>query len=263
MKWTYFIILMVVPWLATYLGSLTAVYLNLKTDRAQGALLGFAGGIMIAASVWSLVIPAFEQAGTDFMGILTVTGGFVGGCLLMLLLDKIVPHQHIDDDTPEGAPSKLSRPLLLVMAVALHNIPEGVALGVVIAAAASGTSEVSWFGALMFGVGLALQNFPEGLAVVYPMRQSGMSRKKSHLFGLVASFAEPISAFLGLALASTLSVMAMPLMLSVAAGAMIFIVVEELIPESQSQCGHKHSHAATYGFLIGFWIMAVMGALGT
>lgn len=268
MRWELFALLMILPWMATYGGSLAGVHLKLDTERRQGGLLGFAAGVMIAASIWSLILPAFDEAGTGPAGAAVVTAGFLLGCAGMLLLDRLVPHQHPDDDTPEGHASHLSRPMLLVLAVALHNIPEGLALGVVIAAAAEHSS-MSWAGALMFGLGLALQNFPEGLAVVLPLRQAGASKRKCHRLGLLASLAEPAAALLGLAFTSLLSALGgiiMPLLLSVAAGAMIFIVVEELIPESQAARRASphggHGHAATYGFLLGFWAMALMGVLG-
>ncbi len=263
MNWGLFALLMILPWAATYGGSLAGVHLKLDTGRKQGGLLGFAAGVMIAASIWSLILPAFDEVGATFKGAGVVTAGFALGCAGMLLLDRLVPHQHTDEQTPEGHSSHLSRPMLLVLAVALHNIPEGLALGVVIAAAME-QSTMTWTGALMFGLGLALQNFPEGLAVVLPLRQTGASKIKSHRLGLLASFAEPAAAVLGLFFTSMLSALGgviMPLLLSVAAGAMIFIVVEELIPESQAAHA-EHGHAATYGFLLGFWIMALMGILG-
>lgn len=135
MRWDLFAILMLLPWAATFGGSLTAARIRIGSAKRQGALLGFAAGIMIAASVWSLILPAFDDAGHDFRGLVVVTLGFFLGCVGMLGLDKLVPHQHMDEETPEGRPSHLSRPKLLVLAVALHNIPEGLALGVVIAAA--------------------------------------------------------------------------------------------------------------------------------
>lgn len=259
--WTLVLFLLVLPWVSTFAGSMTAVYMNIRTERNQNALLGFAAGIMIAASVWSLVIPAFDEIGTGWFGAAIVTTGFVLGCAGMLLLDKLIPHQHADDEPPEGRPSHLSRPMLLVLAVALHNIPEGLALGVVMAAAMSDTG-MSMMSALMFGLGLALQNYPEGLAVVLPLRQTGASKERCLKLGTLASFAEPVSAILGVLLTSWLSSLGgviLPLLLSLAAGAMIFIVVEELIPESQSA---NHGHTATYGFLLGFWIMALMGVAG-
>ena len=263
MQWGLFAILMILPWAATYGGSLAGVHFRLGTTRRQGGLLGFAAGVMIAAAVWSLILPAFEEIGADAAGAAVVSAGFFLGCAGMLLLDRLVPHQHTDEATPEGHPSHLSRPMLLVLAVALHNIPEGLALGVVIAAA-MGQEAMTWTGALMFGLGLALQNFPEGLAVVLPLRQAGADKGKCHRLGLLASFAEPGAALVGLLFASLLSSLGgviMPLLLSVAAGAMIFIVVEELIPESQAVHA-EHGHAATYGFLLGFWMMALMGVLG-
>lgn len=261
MRVDLFSILMIVPWVATFAGSITAVYISINTQRKQGSLLGFAAGIMIAASIWSLILPAFDEAGTGWFGVALVTGGFVLGCLGMLLLDKLIPHQHNDDSEAEGIHTHMSRSMLLVTAVALHNIPEGMALGVVIASAMSDQG-MSWMAALMFGIGLALQNFPEGAAVVLPLRQSGVSRKKCIRLGTLASFAEPVAALVGLLLSSLLIRLGgiiMPLLLSIAAGAMVFIVVEELIPESQSG---NVGHSSTYGFLIGFWIMAVMGVVG-
>ena len=260
MDWPIIIILFVLPWIATYAGSITAVYLKINNSKKQGALLGFAAGVMIAASIWSLIIPAFDEIGANVKGAVVVTLGFLLGCAGMLLLDKLVPHQHVEEDSPEGRPSHLSRPMLLVLAVALHNIPEGMALGVVIAAAMSGSS-MTWIGALIFGLGLALQNYPEGLAVVLPLRQTGVSKQRCVRLGFLASLAEPAAALIGLLFTSALSSLGgiiLPLLLSVAAGAMIFIVVEELIPESQSV---NVGHMATYGFLLGFWAMALMGIL--
>ncbi len=261
MRWDLFAILMLLPWAATFGGSLLAARMGLGTARKQGAMLGFAAGVMVAASVWSLIIPAFEDGGTDFRGILVVTLGFALGCGGMLLLDKLIPHQHMDEEHSEGSPSHLSKPMLLVLAVALHNIPEGLALGVVIGAA-MGDAGMSWTAAIVFGVGLALQNFPEGMAVVLPLRQSGSSQKRCAWWGFWASLAEPVSAVLGLLLTSALNALGglvMPVLLSVAAGAMVFIVVEELIPESQAG---DHGHGPTYGFLCGFWMMAVLGVMG-
>lgn len=261
MRWDLFAILMLLPWAATFGGSLLAARLRGGTARRQGGLLGFAAGVMIAASIWSLVLPAFEDAGHTPVGAAIVTGGFVLGCLGMLLLDKLVPHQHMDEDAPEGPPTHMARPKLLVLAVALHNIPEGMALGVVIAAAMRDAG-MPWTGALAFGAGLALQNFPEGMAVVLPLRQSGTSPRRCIWWGWWASLAEPAAALVGMGLTSLLATfggVVMPLLLGVAAGAMIFIVVEELIPESQAG---GHGHAATYGFLLGFWLMALLGVFG-
>lgn len=261
MRWDLFAILMLLPWLATFGGSLMAARIRIRTQKGMGVLLGFAAGVMIAASVWSLIVPAFEEAGTNFHGALIATLGFALGCAGMLLLDKLVPHQHMDEEAPEGRPSHMSKPMLLVLAVALHNIPEGLALGVVITAAMQDAG-MTWTAAIVFALGLALQNLPEGMAVVLPLRQSGSSQRRCAWWGFWASLAEPLSALLGIVLTSALTAMGgvvLPVLLSVAAGAMVFIVVEELIPESQTG---DHGHGATYGFLLGFWIMALLGILG-
>jgi ZIP family zinc transporter len=219
--------------------------------------LGFAAGVMIAASVWSLVIPAFDEAPAGWPGIGIVTLGFALGCAGMLALDLILPHQHMDNSPAEGRPNRMSKPMLLVMAVMIHNIPEGIALGVVIEAAFRGG--MSWAMALAFGLGLALQNFPEGMAAVFPMRQLGVSQRTCARWGIVASFAEPAAALIGWGASNLLNragPVIMPILLGIAAGAMVFIVVEELIPESQCSAD---SHMPTYGFILGFWAMAVMG----
>ncbi len=261
----YFVLilfLMVLPWVATAAGSLMALKLPIQSNRRQGIYLGFAAGVMIASSVWSLLLPAFDRAGEGIVACLIVSAGFGLGVLGMLALDKLMPHQHMGEDVPEGRPSHLSRPMLLVMAVALHNIPEGMALGVVMAAVTNRESFLNIAAAAAFGLGLALQNFPEGMAVVLPMRQAGKDEKFCRKWGIIASFAEPAAAIIGFVLAALLTQLGtiiMPILLAMAAGAMVFIVVEELIPESQ----HLDSgHSATYGFLAGFWVMAMMGALG-
>ncbi len=261
MKVLLLILLMVVPWVATFSGSMLALKLRRGTKKRQGALLGFAAGVMLASSVWSLIVPAFDEAGHTIRGAALVTLGFLLGCAGMLLLDKLLPHQHPGESEPEGRPTRLSRPMLLVMAVALHNIPEGLALGIVLGAALAPGGMSLWLAAV-FGIGLALQNFPEGMAVVLPMRQAGMDPKKIRNFGILASFAEPAAALIGLfgtQLLAALGGVVLPIMLAVAAGAMIFIVVEELVPESQAE---GEGHAATYGFLAGFWAMAVLAVLG-
>ncbi|MDL2273848.1 ZIP family metal transporter [Oscillospiraceae bacterium OttesenSCG-928-G22] len=263
MDWLLFLPLMLLPWLATFLGTMFGLVVNMNSPKRQGALLGFAAGVMLASSVWSLVIPAFEEAGSGPRAVVVVTLGFFLGCALILLLDKLLPHQHAGDDAPEGRPSHLSRPMLLVMAVALHNIPEGLALGIVLSAAMQPGGMTPWL-AVAFGIGLALQNFPEGMAVVLPMRQAGMPAKKIRRFGILASFAEPAAAllaFFGANLLMKLDGLFLPLILAVAAGAMVFIIVEQLIPESQVS-SEGHGHGATYGFLVGFWVMVALSVLG-
>ncbi len=252
-------LLFFLPWLATLCGSMLGLQLRLGSQRRQGALLGFAAGVMLASCVWSLILPAFQAGGPPLRAGLLATLGFLLGCAGMLGLDRVTPHQHMDDSPPEGRPSHLPRPMLLVMAVALHNIPEGLALGVLITALQTGGASPA--AAAAFGLGLALQNFPEGLAVVLPMRQAGVPQRRCRNLGALASFAEPAAALLGWgasALLSRAGPFILPVLLSFAAGAMVFIVVEELIPESQSGGGH----AATYGLLAGFWLMALLGLLG-
>ncbi len=255
MNWVSFLLLLIVPWAATFGGSLLAARMRFDDERKQAAFLGFAAGIMVAASIWSLIVPAFEGM-PGWGGAALASLGFALGCMGMLALDRILPHQHSEEDAPEGRPSRLSRPMLLVMAVALHNIPEGLALGVVMAASIK--EGLSLMAALVFGLGLALQNFPEGMAVIAPLRETGVSIKRCIRFGTLASFAEPAAALLGFGLSLLLADLGgamLSLLLSVAAGAMMFIVVEELIPASQAA---RTGHAPTYGFLVGFWVMAVL-----
>lgn len=258
MRWFSFLALLIVPWIATFAGSMLGAHMRLSDPAKQAGFLGFAAGIMVAAAIWSLVMPAFESL-PGIGGAALCTLGFALGCAGMLLLDRLLPHQHAQEEAPEGRPSHLSRPMLLVMAVALHNIPEGLALGVVMAA--SIREGVTLAAALVFGLGLALQNFPEGVAVVAPLRDAGLSVKRCVRFGTLASFAEPAAALIGFGLSALLAGLGgtiLALLLSSAAGAMLFIVVEELIPASQSA---GSGHAPTYGFLAGFWLMAASAAL--
>ena len=252
------LLLFLLPWAATWLGSVAGIRMRLASPARQAAFLGFAGGVMVSASIWSLILPAFDSL-PGLPGTAIATAGFVLGCGLMLVLDKLLPHQHAHEDTPEGHASHLTRPMLLVMAVMLHNIPEGVALGVVMAATLR--EGIGFAGAAAFALGLALQNFPEGMAVVVPLRESGMTRRRLMRWGTLASCAEPAAALLGFALSLALAGLGgavLSLLLSLAAGAMMFIVVEELIPASQADAT---GHAPTYGFLIGFWMMAVLGVV--
>lgn len=250
--------LMIVPWLATFAGSMFGLKMKMGSKSRQNLLLGFAAGVMVAAVVWSLLIPAFNDSASTLQGVIITTIGFLLGCGMILLLDHVMPHQHMDEQNPEGPSSGLTRPMLLVMAVALHNIPEGLALGVILASVLS-VDGMAVPAAIAFGIGLAIQNMPEGMAVVFPMRQAGISNKIAGRWGAVASFAEPVAALVGWGASSLLMQLGpvvMPLLLSLAGGAMIFIVVEELIPASQHG---KDNHMPTFGFIAGFWIMALMG----
>jgi ZIP family zinc transporter len=217
-----------IPLVGTVLGS-AAVFLfrgNLK-PTVQKSFLGFASGVMIAAAVWSLLIPALEMSGGWFSPAL----GFVIGAAFLLMLDYIIPHLHLDSDKPEGMKSKLSKSAMLIFAVTLHNIPEGMAVGVVYAGALSASTDVSLAGALALSIGIALQNIPEGAVISMPL--IGMGRKKGTAFlaGSASGVVEPVGALLALLIASAVSSI-LPFILAFAAGAMFYVVVEELIPEA-------------------------------
>ncbi len=223
---------------------------------AQRMFLGFAAGVMIAASVWSLLIPAMEEAeaaGTP--GWIPAAGGLILGALFLLGLDSLMPHLHVGSKDPEGRPSSFRRSTLLFLAVTLHNIPEGMAVGLTFALAAQHSDEPgNWMAALALAVGIGIQNFPEGAAVSLPMRQEGVSRGKAFLYGAASGVVEPIFGVLMVLAAGALSPF-MPWLLSFAAGAMLYVVVEELIPEAHLG---EHSNAGTLGVLAGFLVMMVL-----
>ncbi len=224
----------------------------------QKALTGFAAGVMVAASVWSLLIPSIEMTGKE--GILSVVPaavGFMAGILFLLFLDSIVPHQHIDSNVSEGPKSHFSKTEKLVFAITLHNLPEGMAVGVALAGAMENNSYISMAGAIALSIGMAIQNFPEGAIVSMPLRNAGNSRKKSFLMGSLSGIVEPIGAILTILLASFI-LPALPYLLAFAAGAMFYVVVEELIPETQEG---KHSNMGTIGFSVGFLLMMILDVL--
>ena len=224
------------------------------------ALLGFASGVMIAASVWSLLIPALEMAGERSLPAwLPPLIGFWAGIGFLLLLDTLIPHLHAGSDKPEGAHSKAGKSLMLMLAVTLHNLPEGMAVGVVFAGMLSGEAGISAGGALVLSIGIALQNLPEGAIISMPLVGSGVSRAKAFNYGFLSGVVEPIGAILTLLLTS-LIVSALPYILAFAAGAMIYVVVEELIPEAQTG---DHSDIGTISTALGFSLMMVLDvALG-
>lgn len=227
----------------------------------QRGFLGFAAGVMVAASVWSLLIPAINMAEEQgHIGWIPAAGGFVLGGLFLLALDKLLPHLHAGEDHAEGPATSLKRTTLLVLAVTLHNIPEGMAVGLACALAASGaSSSVTVAGAAALAMGIGLQNFPEGAAISLPLRQEGLSRGRSFAYGAASGIVEPIGGILAVLIAGTVTPL-MPWLLSFAAGAMIYVVVEELIPEAQLG---EHSHIGTFGVMLGFLVMMVMDvALG-
>ena len=250
-----------IPFLGTALGA-ACVYFMKKalSDRVQRALTGFAAGVMVAASVWSLLIPAMEQsAGMGKWAFVPAAVGFWIGILFLLLLDHIIPHLHQNSTQAEGPKSQLERTTMMVLAVTLHNIPEGMAVGVVYAGYRSGSAQITAAGALALSLGIAIQNFPEGAIISMPLRAEGMSKGRAFLGGVLSGIVEPIGAVLTI-LAAGLIVPALPYLLSFAAGAMLYVVVEELIPEMSEGV---HSDIGTVFFAVGFSVMMVLDvALG-
>ena len=250
-----------IPFLGTSLGAACVFLIRRQlSDAVQRILTGFAAGVMVAASVWSLLIPAIEQAAQ--MGTLSffpAFAGFWGGVLFLLGLDHLIPHLHARSNQTEGPESWLQRTTMMVLAVTLHNIPEGMAVGVVYAGLLSGSTQITTAGALALSLGIAIQNFPEGAIISMPLRAEGESKGKAFLGGVLSGIVEPLGAALTI-LAARLIVPALPYLLSFAAGAMLYVVVEELIPEmSQGQ----HSNVGTVFFAVGFSVMMVLDvALG-
>ena len=254
-------LILLIPLCGTILGSASALLLGEKTaSKMQNTLLGFASGVMVAAAVWSLLIPAieFSEQNGD-IGWIPAAVGFLCGMGFMLLLDHFTPHLHMDSATPEGLPSSLGRSTMLMLAVTLHNIPEGMAVGVVVAGSLTGQADLGVAAAIALAMGMALQNIPEGAIISLPIRAQGGSRLKSFGFGALSGIVEPLSAFVTILLVEYL-VGVFPYLLAAAAGAMIYVVVEELIPEAHQG---KHSNIPTIGFAAGFVIMMILDtALG-
>ena len=242
-----------IPFLGTSLGAGCVFFLkNSLRDGIQRALTGFAAGVMVAASVWSLLIPAMEQAADlGRLAFFPAAVGFWLGILFLLLLDHIIPHLHRNSQQAEGPHSQLQRTTMMVLAVTLHNIPEGMAVGVVYAGYLSGTAQITAAGALALSLGIAIQNFPEGAIISMPLKAEGFSKSRSFLYGTLSGAVEPIGALLTILLAGIL-VPVLPYALSFAAGAMIYVVVEELIPEMSAG---KHSNVGTILFAVGFTLM--------
>lgn len=250
-----------IPFIGTALGSGMVFFMKKDlNEKIQKMLLGFASGVMIAASVWSLLIPAIEmteeQGGIQW---LPPAIGFLLGMFFLLLLDTVIPHLHLTEDKPEGIAAPLKKSTMLVLAVTLHNIPEGMAVGVTFAGVLSENTMMTLAGAFALSVGIAIQNFPEGAIISMPLRGQGLSKGKSFVYGTLSGIVEPIAAFVTVLL-TRFVVPLLPYMLAFAAGAMIYVVVEELIPESQAG---KHSNIGTIGVAIGFVLMMVLDvALG-
>ena len=250
-----------IPFLGTSLGA-ACVFFMKKTlsDTVQRALTGFAAGVMVAASVWSLLIPAIEQSvGMGKFAFVPAVVGFYVGMLFLLLLDHVIPHLHQNSSEAEGPKSQLARTTMMVLAVTLHNIPEGMAVGVVYAGYLSGQAQITAAGALTLSLGIAIQNFPEGAIISMPLHAEGMGKGRAFADGVLSGIVEPIGAVLTI-LAARMIVPALPYLLSFAAGAMLYVVVEELIPEMSQG---RHSNIGTICFALGFGLMMVLDvALG-
>ena len=245
-----------IPFLGTSLGAACVFFMKHDmSERLSRILTGFAAGVMVAASIWSLLIPAMDQS--EEMGkfaFIPAAAGFWGGILFLLLLDHIIPHLHRYSVSAEGPKSRLQRTTMMVLAVTLHNIPEGMAVGVVYAGWMSGETSITALGALALSVGIAIQNFPEGAIISLPLKAEGMKKGKAFVYGVLSGAVEPIGAFLTI-LAAGLIIPALPYLLSFAAGAMMYVVVEELIPEMSEE---PHSDIGTLLFAFGFTLMLAL-----
>ena len=252
---------LLIPFLGTALGSAMVFLMKNKINKKiEKMLLGFASGVMMAASVWSLLIPSIDM--TQEQGKIAwipAAIGFLSGIIFLLILDTVIPHLHLNSEKPEGIKSKLQKTTMMVLAVTLHNIPEGMAVGVTFAGALIGSSGITMAGALALAIGIAIQNFPEGAIISMPLKSEGMSKIKAFWYGTLSGIVEPIGALITILL-TNMVVPVLPYLLSFAAGAMIYVVVEELIPESQNG---DHSNIGTIGVAIGFVIMMILDiALG-
>ena len=250
-----------IPFIGTTLGSSLVFFMKNKiNDKIQKFLLGFAAGVMIAASVWSLLLPSMNIAKEQgIVEWIRACVGFLLGILFLLLLDIIIPHLHVSSTKPEGLKSNFKKTTMFFLAVTLHNIPEGMAAGVVFAGVLLDNVGLSFAGALALSIGIAIQNFPEGAIISMPLKAEGFSKPKAFFYGILSGIVEPIAALITILL-TNLVVPILPYLLSFAAGAMIYAVVEELIPESQQG---KHTNLGTIGVALGFVVMMVLDtALG-
>lgn len=250
------LMILLFPFLGTTLGAAMVFFVKGEINlQLKKMLLGFAAGVMIAASVWSLLIPSMELSETQGgLAWLPALVGFMLGIGFLLALDGLIPHLHLGSDKPEGMPSRLPKTTMLVLAVTLHNLPEGMAVGVTFAGTMLDNTNITMMGALALSLGIAIQNFPEGAIISMPLRNEGISKKKAFLYGAGSGIVEPIGAVITIFLAE-LAVPILPYLLSFAAGAMFYVVIEELIPEAQEG---DHSNIATVGAAIGFGLMMVL-----
>lgn len=250
-----------IPFIGTSFGAACVFFMkNDMSERLSRILTGFAAGVMVAASIWSLLIPAMEQSeGMGKLAFVPAVVGFWGGMLFLLLLDHVIPHLHQHSNSAEGPKSKLQRTTMMVLAVTLHNIPEGMAVGIVYAGYLAGNAKITVAAAMALSLGIAIQNFPEGAIISMPLRAEGMKKTKAFAGGVLSGIVEPIGAVLTI-LAAGLIIPALPYLLSFAAGAMMYVVVEELIPEMSQG---EHSDLGTIFFAVGFTVMMALDvALG-
>ena len=252
---------LLIPFLGTTLGSAMVFFMkNTINKKVEKLLLGFASGVMIAASIWSLLMPSIDMAEEQQkIAWIPAAVGFLLGMAFLLVLDSVIPHMHLNTEKPEGIKAKLKNSTMMVLAVTLHNIPEGMAAGVVLAGAMAQNSGITFAGALALTIGIAIQNFPEGAIISMPLRGEGVSKTKAFLYGMLSGIVEPIGAIITILITSTV-VPVLPYILAFAAGAMIYVVVEELIPEAQEG---EHSDIGTIGVALGFVLMMILDvALG-
>lgn len=248
---------LLIPFVGTTLGSACVFLLKDQLHRlVQKGLLGFASGVMVAASVWSLLIPAINMAEPTMgkLSFVPAAVGFVLGIFFLLAMDRVIPHLHLHEDKPEGLPTQLKKTTMLVLAVTLHNIPEGMAVGVVYAGLLTESSGITIASALALSLGIAIQNFPEGAIISLPLKSEGGSRRKAFLYGMSSGIVEPIAAAITILLTGFITPL-LPYLLAFAAGSMIYVVVEELLPEASEG---EHSNISTLGFTAGFLIMMVL-----
>ena len=247
---------LLIPFLGTTLGSAMVFFMKNKMNiKFEKLLLGFAAGVMLVASIWSLILPSInmvEEQGK--VGWIPASIGFLLGIIFLLILDCLIPHLHLESNKPEGVKSKLQKTTMMLFAVTLHNIPEGMAAGVIFSGAIIGNTGVTIVGAFVLVIGLAIQNFPEGAIISMPLKSEGISKTKAFFYGTLSGVVEPIGAIITILLTNTV-ISILPYLLSFAAGAMIYVVVEELIPESQNG---EHSNIGTIGVSLGFVIMMIL-----
>ena len=250
------IAILFIPFIGTMTGSALVFLMKKEMSAAlQKSLLGFASGVMVAASIWSLLIPSIDLCADEGKwAVLPAAIGFAAGMMFLLLIDNLTPHLHIGANSPEGPRSRLSRTAMLSLAVTIHNLPEGMAVGAVLAGASQMGSDISLTAAISVAIGIAIQNIPEGAIISMPMRAAGNSRLKSFVIGSLSGIVEPIGAATVILLASAM-IPVIPYMLAFAAGAMLYVVVEELIPAASSG---THSNLNTIGFAIGFLLMMIL-----